>query len=176
MSLGAMAAIEWARVAPHEVAGCVLVNTSMRPFSPVHHRLRLQNVPALLRLGWGWRRAMAAEAIILRLTSNRADERRAVLAEWAGVRIERPVSPGNALRQLVAAARFKAPLTAPQVPVLLLGSQRDQLVASQCSQAIARAWQCPLRMHPFAGHDLPLDDPQWVIDGVCGWLGRSEPA
>ncbi len=175
MSLGAMVATEWARVAPQEVAGCVLINTSMRPFSPVHHRLRLQNVPALLRLGWGWRRAWAAEATILRLTSNRADERRAVLAEWAAVRMRRPVSPANALRQLAAAARYRAPVGAPKVPVLLLGSQHDQLVASRCSQTIAQAWQCPLHMHPFAGHDLPLDDPQWVIDGVCGWLDSREP-
>ena len=34
MSLGAMVATEWARTAPEEIRGCVLVNTSFRPFSP----------------------------------------------------------------------------------------------------------------------------------------------
>lgn len=176
MSLGAMVAAEWAHSAPHEVAGCVLINTSMRPFSPVHHRLRVRNLGMLLRLAWHWQTSgLAAEDIILRLTSNRVDERRAVLEAWAAVRAQRPVSPANAMCQLIAAASYRAPIQAPPVPVLLLASQHDQLVASRCSQALARAWGCPLQMHPFAGHDLPLDDPQWVIDGVCGWLGHAGP-
>ena len=50
MSLGAMVATEWARVAPHEVAGCVLINTSLRPFSPFWHRLQLHNIAPLLWL------------------------------------------------------------------------------------------------------------------------------
>ncbi|MFY3382715.1 alpha/beta fold hydrolase [Paracidovorax sp. MALMAid1276] len=171
MSLGAMVATEWAHSAPHEVAGCVLINTSMRPFSPVHQRLRLRNLPALLRLAWHWRSdAAAAEAIILRLTSQRAEEHRARLADWVDVRRQRPVAAANALRQLLAAARYRAPAQVPAPPVLLLGSQHDGLVSSQCSVALARAWGCSLRLHPFAGHDLPLDDPQWVIDGVCDWL------
>jgi pimeloyl-ACP methyl ester carboxylesterase len=34
ISLGAMVATEWARSAPEDIGGCVLVNTSFRPFSP----------------------------------------------------------------------------------------------------------------------------------------------
>jgi len=26
-----------------------------------------------------------------------------------------------------------------------------------------------LREHPDAGHDLPLDDPQWVITQITQW-------
>ena len=99
-----------------------------------------------------------------------------VVAEWAAVRRQRPVSSGNAVRQLVAAARYCAPTAAPVDRVLLLGSQEDRLVSSQCSQAIAQAWglPLPLQLHPWAGHDLPLDDPQWVIDAVLQWLSKSE--
>ena len=50
MSLGAMVATEWAHAAPAEVAGCVLINTSLRPFSPFHQRLRPGNYAALLRV------------------------------------------------------------------------------------------------------------------------------
>ena len=95
------------------------------------------------------------------------------------LRRQRPVSASNALRQLVAAARYMAPVAAPLVPVsdspriLLLASQNDGLVSCQCSQAIARAWGVPLRMHPSAGHDLPLDDAQWVIGQVRSWMEGS---
>lgn len=175
MSLGAMVATEWARMAPSEVAGCVLINTSMRPFSPFYQRLRPHNLAALLHLVWMWRAqsasgAEAAERIILRITSNRAPDRSAVIPLWAAVRRQRPVSARNALRQLVAAARYRAPVVPPGVPLLLLGSSQDPLVANQCSEAIATAWGSPLKRHPSAGHDLPLDDPQWVIHEVLQWV------
>lgn len=175
MSLGAMVATEWTRVAPHEVAGCVLINTSLRPFSPFWHRLQLHNIAPLLRLAWRWRSAEAAEQVVWQITSRSAPSAAAgVVAQWAAVRRQRPVSASNALRQLVAAARYRAPAAAPVDRVLLLGSQEDQLVSRQCSQAIAQAWALPLQLHPWAGHDLPLDDPQWVIDAVLQWLSKSE--
>jgi pimeloyl-ACP methyl ester carboxylesterase len=170
MSLGAMVAAEWARVAPGEVAACVLINTSVRPFSPIHHRLRPHNIPTLLHLALGRMPPEAAERAVLRLTSNHTDRHEAVIKTWVTARTQRPVSPCNALRQLLAAARYRAPRQAPGVPLLLLASQHDQLVDSRCSQAIANAWHCPLPMHPTAGHDLPLDDPSWVADQVRRWL------
>ena len=169
MSLGAMVAAEWARLAPGEVAGCVLINTSMRPFSPFYHRLQWHNLRALLQLALQWRSADEAERTILCITSNRANEHSAAVEQWAAVRRQRPVSARNALRQLLAAARYRASVMAPVAPTLLLGSQHDQLVSSQCSQSIAKAWGRPLHLHPFAGHDVPLDDPQWVIDEVLRW-------
>lgn len=172
MSLGAMVAAEWARIVPGEVAGCVLINTSMRPFSPFYHRLQWRNLLPLLQLALRWRSADAAERIVLRITSNRAQQQSAVIAPWVAVRRQRPVSAPNALRQLLAAARYRASVAAPTAPTLLLGSQQDQLVSSRCSQAIAKAWDRPLHMHPLAGHDLPLDDPQWVIDQVLRWVAE----
>ena len=170
MSLGAMVAAEWARLAPGEVAGCVLINTSMRPFSPFYHRLQWRNLAPLLQLALQWRSADAAERIVLHITSNRANEHRTELEHWIAVRRRRPVSARNALCQLLAAARYQASVMAPVAPTLLLGSLHDQLVSSQCSQAIAKAWGRPLHLHPFAGHDVPLDDPQWVIDEVLRWV------
>ncbi|KAB2876624.1 MAG: hypothetical protein F9K43_00925 [Bauldia sp.] len=35
-----MVATEWLHSAPQDIASAVLVNTSMRPFSPMHRRLR----------------------------------------------------------------------------------------------------------------------------------------
>jgi pimeloyl-ACP methyl ester carboxylesterase len=70
MSLGAMVAVAWADRHPDELAGGVLINTSLRPFSPWYQRLRPANYLALLGLllaGDAGRR----ERTILRLTSNR---------------------------------------------------------------------------------------------------------
>ncbi|QCB48141.1 alpha/beta hydrolase [Hydrogenophaga sp. PAMC20947] len=170
MSLGAMVATEWAHQAPAEVAGCVLVNTSFRPFSPFYRRLRPGNYPALLCLTTGARDPWVAEALVWRLTSQQTPPNAEVLAQWVAARVVHPVARGNAIRQLVAAARYRAPITAPAARTLLLASAQDTLVHSGCSDAIAQAWGCPLVLHPTAGHDLPLDDPAWVARQVGAWV------
>lgn len=171
MSLGGMVAAEWACRAPQEVAGCVLINTSFAPLSPFWRRLRPHNYPRLLRLALGAGPA-AWEQAILELTSQRAGERADVLPAWMAARRRHPVRGANALRQLWAAARYRVGPQAPAVPLLLLGSAQDRLVDVRCTLAAARRWGSPVRLHPWAGHDLPLDDPAWVIAQVQDWLAR----
>lgn len=174
MSLGAMVAVDWAARHPDEIGGAVLINTSLRPFSPFYHRLKPANYRRLLGLIWSGAADLAWERAILELTSRRADAHAAVLDDWLAYRRENPVAVGNALRQLCAAARYRAPCVKPPVPLLVLSSQRDALVDSDCSRQLAQRWQLPHTIHPSAGHDLPLDDGAWVARQVGGWL-RSGP-
>ncbi len=169
VSMGAMVAVQWAHSYPHEIAAQVLINTSMRPFSPVTQRLQMRNWPTILRLAL-WSTPVQWEAAVLRMTTARPHPE--VLAQWVHWHQTCPVSKMNALRQLWAAARFRAPPVppgSPQVPTLLLASTRDPLVSVRCSQALAQAWQLPLLQHPSAGHDLTLDDPAWVAEAVMAW-------
>lgn len=168
MSLGAMVAVAWADAHPQEVAANVLINTSMRPFSPFYQRLRPANYGTLLQLVLSGATPEVWARTVLRLTSNRAPAE--VLPRWLALHLESPVSRANALRQLVAAARFRAPAVKPLAPTLVLASEQDHLVSVECSKALARHWQCDLRLHPSAGHDLPLDDGPWVAAQVREWL------
>jgi pimeloyl-ACP methyl ester carboxylesterase len=161
LSMGGMVALDWAARHPQELAGALLLNTSMRPFGHLALRLRPPVWPALLRVLVGGD-ARRVESIILGCTSSRPTTHAAVLAEWAALRQQHPVTRANALRQLVAAARFTAPATRPRVPLRVLCGGQDALVDPACSRALANAWSLPLAQHPFAGHDLPLDAPDWV--------------
>lgn len=171
LSLGGMVAVEWASRYPQEIACCVLINTSMRPYSRFHQRLRWQNYPAIIRQLWAGG-IENQERLILRLTSREGDlaERAGMLERWLGYQREYPVTRANALRQLWSAARFRAPAVRPPVPLLVLSSSGDQLVDPRCSANLARAWQASHAMHPSAGHDLPLDDGDWVAQQVAKWL------
>jgi pimeloyl-ACP methyl ester carboxylesterase len=171
LSLGGMVALRWALEQPAEVAGCVLINSSLGRFSPFWHRLRPGSYGVLLALLAPGRQPQDREGLILRLTSN-LPLSAATQHAWAEFARGAPVSRANMLRQLIAAARFRAPAAAPGVPMLLLASERDRLVSVACSRAIARHWPAPLRIHPSAGHDLPLDDPQWLIEQVTAWHQR----
>jgi len=169
MSLGAMVAAEWASAHGDEVRGCVLINTSLRPFSPFYRRLRPANYPALLRLALYGESDEIREAAILRITSNGGPAPK-TLASWIAWRRERPVTRANALRQLLAAWRYRAPARRPVSPVLVLASAGDALVDPRCSRDIALCWQTEYAEHPAAGHDLPLDDGSWVARQVRNWL------
>ena len=72
--------------------------------------------------------------------------------------------------QLVAAARYRAPLARPAPPLLILASEHDALVDHSCSRQLARHWTTAFAEHPTAGHDLPLDDGPWVARQVGHWL------
>ncbi len=179
MSLGAMVALEWARRHPQEVERAVLINTSVRPFSPPHQRLLPRNLPVLLKGLMDPANAEAWERTILQLTTRQwpqsSPTTQALLRDWVRWRREQPVTVGNTLRQLAAAARYRAPAQPPAVPLLLLVGDEDQLVSPRCSEALARAWGLPIRHHPRAGHDLSVDDPHWVVRQVQAWEAPAGP-
>jgi alpha-beta hydrolase superfamily lysophospholipase len=170
MSLGAMVSVAWVQSYPHEIAAQVLINTSMRPYSPFFQRLRPRNYGSLVRLAWQGTSPELSERTILTITSNRQDE--SVLPAWLALRCANPVSAHNAFNQLIAASRFCAQTGPLAVPTLLLASELDQLVSANCSRTLARAWKCDLQLHSRAGHDLPLDDGPWVIETIARWLSH----
>jgi pimeloyl-ACP methyl ester carboxylesterase len=174
MSLGGMVATAWAQAHADDVERLVLINTSMRPFSHAWERLRPQRWPDLVGLAARWRDARAAETVIHRITCNGRDALDADLAQWVAIRESAPVSRSNALRQLLAAARFRASSTPPACPVLLLSSQQDRLVNPACSASLAVAWRARHLQHPWAGHDLPHDDPGWTSATVANWQPISD--
>ena len=175
MSLGAMAAISWASRHPDEIRGCVLINTSLRPFSPFYQRLKPGNYRRLLTLALRAASERDWEIAILGITSRHAERPAELLENWIGYRRQYPVSRRNAFQQLLAAARYKAPPAKPDSPILVLASKEDALVHASCSRQLAALWHTAYAEHPTAGHDLPLDDGLWVARQVKRWLQTLPP-
>lgn len=170
LSLGAMTAFEWMSSHPGEIEAAVLLNTSLSAYSPFWQRLRPRNYLPILH-NVLWRRAPEhRERMVLAASTNLLADREFYVRRWTGYAQERPVSIANSLRQLLAAARYRAPANPPQCPVLLLNGAGDRLVDPRCSDAIARALGLPLQRHPTAGHDLALDAPGWVVGQVTGFI------
>lgn len=168
ISLGGMIAAHWMQHHPTDFRQAILINTSFGGVSPLLHRLRPR------AMGWMALAAMAPgtrkEATILRLVSNHPDAQSQALPLWNQIRAERPVSVANSMRQLLAASRFRLGEVVPTIPVLLLAGTSDRLVNVECSRAIARHWGVPLLEHETAGHDLPLDDPDWIVNKVLEFV------
>jgi pimeloyl-ACP methyl ester carboxylesterase len=167
MSLGAMVATCWAQRFPDDIERLVLINTSMRPFARFHERLRPAAWPMLMRIASAWTQAERCETLIHRMTCHRNDTCDEDIASWAAWRRAQGASAANALRQLVAAARFEARSTAPRCATLILASARDELVNPVCSSRIAVHWNAKHALHEWAGHDLPHDDADWTCRTIA---------
>jgi pimeloyl-ACP methyl ester carboxylesterase len=170
MSLGGMVATDWAQRYPEDIERLVLINTSMQPFCAINERLRPATWPALVRAAASWNGSSRSEQLIHGLTCNRRDSVKDDIAAWSEIRRTAPVSAANALRQLWAAARFRADTQAPRCPTLLLSSKADGLVDPVCSLRIATQWNASHAEHSWAGHDLPHDDSEWTSQVIARWL------
>ncbi len=170
VSMGGMVATDWLDRWPNDFKECILINTSFHGFSPFHHRLRPHAMAHLFKA----LRPLSnidRELHSLSLVTNLADEAKALTLakEWSTYADERPMTLENFSRQLIASARFQAPAQKPETPILTLISERDRMVDSRCSKEIVRRWKTAFEIHPTAGHDLTLDDPDWVIDKTLAW-------
>ena len=179
LSMGGMVALEWARRHPHEVGSLVLVNSSVRGLSAFYRRLRPRQYMRVLRLLLNPLDDRGVESTILQMTSQQQlmpRDRETLLARWMAIRQRHPVERRNVWRQLLASARYRWRLRQPlHAECLVLSSLGDELVHPSCSTALARALQAEHQWHPWAGHDLALDDPNWLLEHLWEWWGPQHP-
>ena len=168
ISMGGMIATQWAIEKPKEIAGIVLINSSLRQFSPFYKRLNpkcyLSALQAILSGN-----LTRQEQWILRWTSTNHSSSATLLKRWAQYAQSGHPTLANSLRQLCAAAKYKGSLEKPAPPILILNGANDRLVHPSCSSTIAQSWRCPIYTHPTAGHDLGLDDPNWLALHISNW-------
>lgn len=162
LSLGGMIATEWGRQYPDEVLQNVLVCTSSAAHSSPIERFRLSNYPAFAPLALN-KEPRKFEEILLGVIANNEQRRQELMEELVEYSTRYPASIQNFFFQIWAASRYRFPKQAP-VPTLLVGSHGDRLVSPRCTLNLAQAWSAPCEMHPWAGHDIPVDDPQWLLD------------
>jgi len=172
LSLGAMVAWEWMHSYSQDICGATLINTSFADVSPFYQRLRWQNYRDFTALVMT-RNVFKRESAILRLTSNSRNQHKQIALTWETIQNQRPISHKNSFRQILAAAAYRPGDIKPMQPVLLLNGLGDRLVSPACSEAIQKKWNLELRRHPWAGHDLSLDDGAWVVSQLKDWLDQS---
>jgi pimeloyl-ACP methyl ester carboxylesterase len=174
LSLGGMIALELCRQLPGHFECAVVVNASSRLTSAAS---RFRPVAAL-----GLARAAAdadlvrREERILALTSRLPLAERTRHAQIAaGFAREAPMKPWSAGAQLLAAARFRPPPRSEiAARLLFVCSRRDALVNPECTRDLADFYASPLDEHPSAGHDLALDDPEWLCERIWTFAREAE--
>ena len=174
LSLGAMVAIDWMDRYPADCAGAVLISTSLRGLNPFYQRLLPSNYLTVFKSFIFKESVQQKERRVLKLVSNiiadDAGKSEIIVKHWVDYAKQNPVSGANGFRQLLAAMQFHVPANRPEVPMLVLRSLADRMVSPKCSTSLAGRWQLPIESHDRAGHDIPLDDGDWVSEKIVDWL------
>lgn len=167
-SMGGMIALEWAKLYPKDFENMVLINSSAADLSPFYKRLRPWAFLNLAKTPFMFSDKKREESI-LKVISSFGPSLKHVALEWAEISASSPMTITNLVNQLLAASRFKSPdYISPFL--LILASRQDKMVHPKCSEELAKRFKAPIAYHDEAGHDLPLDDPDWVLTQVGMWM------
>ncbi|KYG63112.1 alpha/beta hydrolase [Bdellovibrio bacteriovorus] len=162
LSMGAMITVEWMHRYPHEIEKAYLVCTSSARHSRFYQRLQPKNLLTGLPI-LAAKTAAEWETGILSMITNDPVQRQKELPALIEFSEKHPVHVQNVIRQLLAASRYRFPRKAPG-DITLIGSYGDRFVAPECTLQLAKAWGLETRMNAEAGHDVPIDNPRWLIE------------
>ena len=162
ISLGGMIVSQWSKMYPDEVDKLVLINSSFS-ISPFYHRLKIHNYGQIIKIMVN-PTAEKIERFVLSTTCNNPIWKNR-LSECIEFQKNHPIQIKNLIRQLLIANRAQFN-SKPNSKCLILAGQKDRLVNYKCSLDIAAKWGLSAQIHPTAGHDLPLDAPEWIIEQI----------
>ena len=162
ISLGGMLALKWAELYPESIESVSIINSSLSQFSSFNKRLIPANYLSLMGTIFEHDSYLQEEKI-LKLTSNKSETNEKYLNLYAEFAAKYKVSTTNLFRQLILANNIRLQKF-PKIKLKIFSSAQDRLVHSSCSVAIAKELSGRLSIHPTAGHDLPLDEPEWLIE------------
>lgn len=160
ISLGGMIALKWAEMFPEEIENLFVINSSLKQLSSVQDRLFPKNYFRIIKMIL-FDDVSGEEENILRMTSNYYVLTKSYLPQFIQIRLKYKFHFLNFIRQLVLASRIKIGRQIKS-KLVVIGSQNDRLVSWKCSQAIAASFKGQFYINKYSGHDLPLDDPEWL--------------
>ncbi|MBG09344.1 MAG: hypothetical protein CME68_11335 [Halobacteriovoraceae bacterium] len=161
ISLGGMIALDWMSAFPEDFKSGIVMNTSAGNVSSFLRRIKVEGILNLAK-AIKENNKRERERNTFRLVSNRrVDEK--IVDEWGYYAEEIAPDKKNFFRQLKAAFSFKVSENI-DVPILFLASKRDRMVDFKCSEDLAVLLNASIEYNLDAGHDMTLDDPNWVIN------------
>jgi pimeloyl-ACP methyl ester carboxylesterase len=171
LSLGGMVCLEMAFKKPEDFSRLVIINSSQRFKTPFYKRINFFKLPRLFFL-FLFKATYMRERLILRLTTN-TKFNPDIPKKWSDFYNEKPLKRRSALYQTLAGGSFSLRRKCSVLKTLkgyVLVAKKDRLVNPYSSEIIARVLNWPIESHPSAGHDLPYDDPDWVVSKIKSFL------
>jgi pimeloyl-ACP methyl ester carboxylesterase len=160
ISLGGMIAIDWLNRYALDFEQVIAINISAKnlafPWQRFNWKLFFK-IPRLI-----FASDVEVELTILKATLNLKTVDTALLDQALNISDKYKTSTMNFLRQIIAASRFHFPDEVNAKKLIIIYSENDRLVNSISSKKVVEKLNCRYFVHTLAGHDLPLDDSEWL--------------
>lgn len=164
ISLGGMVAIDWSARYPNDFQNLVTINSSSKTTSKFYERIRPSAILTLLKC-LAAKNSRQREKQILEITNNHFKITKEVLDHWEKIADDINLNYLTVIKQLIAASAFKLPNNL-DTNYIVLNAKGDRFTHHSCSENIAIFYNTKLVSHPTAGHDLPNDDPDFIIKAI----------
>jgi pimeloyl-ACP methyl ester carboxylesterase len=174
LSLGAMIGLVLAATKPQLIRSLIMVNSSVG--SSGLPRLSKRALLVIIGVLLTGQRTYGALAKLLLSPSASKEKREKFAAAWAAIDANAKVSVQQLWRQLKAARAFTGTveMAAVQCPVVVVRCDDDQFVDPRNSDFIHKLMtHSKLLVHPSAGHELAVDDPDWFVKTIKDVVGKS---
>lgn len=174
LSLGGLVTLNWVSRHIHDWDGLVIINSSLSNLSYPWERLSPKNY---LKLAGYFMLSdhRHIEEIIYDVTCNTNTHREKLVNDWAAIRAQYPYRRRDVLHQVKAASYFRSPprfsITSPG---LVLTGPKDRLVSHECSKAIAEKYGFELKLSEVSGHDMSVDDKDWMLAQIKNFAENLE--
>ena len=171
-SLGGIVALEWLDRYPEDFDGVIMVSSGFKGICKGSERVRpgakLTTLSILLT-----GKMPKREQKLLNINSNFHQKDTVLLNEWIAIQEERPITRGAMIKQGLGGMFYKPKKKKVVVPMLILGSYGDQLVHPDCICDVADWFKGEMAFHHSAGHGIPIDAPQWIVEVSSEWWERQ---
>ncbi len=167
-SLGGMAALEWVKMYPNDFKKIILLNTSAANSGKLWQRIKPESMLRVLKI-FLEKDPVQREAQVIDMISNLRRRDSKLIQDWAHIAKMSHFSKATAINQLIAASQFKVPESLA-ITSLVLTSRADRMVNYSNSLYVAKRLGSELHIHPTAGHDLTVDDPEWCLSKIRDWI------
>lgn len=173
ISLGGMTVLNWLASHPHEVEHAFIMNTSLTDTGPFYKRLNYWNYPKIVKVLTKGEEVI--EKLILELTSNSLKVQEQVLEHNIKMARRYPLNRLNFFRQMIAAGTFRFDERLKDYKNLrLMTCANDRLVHPDNTFNLGLKLGIQPVIHPWAGHDLTLDDPDFVVEYIKSQVSGEE--
>lgn len=172
LSLGGMCVIEWVKQFPMDFKAAVVMNTSLGDVSMPWMRFRPSFIPQMFAVTQ--KDAKTFEREVLKFVSNNPKVWDENVELALRLHQERPMSFKALIDQIVSGAIYRSKINVFPIPLLVMASIKDHLVNVDCSIKISEKFKADIVYHPWGGHEISMDDPQWVSEEMRSWCDRLE--
>ena len=171
LSLGGMVALDLLSKFPDLFSEFFIMNSSIGHLSPFYERMKISAMPKVLNIGFEKGFQKKARLMIELSSKLRVDDK-ALHKEHVKIIETAPVKFKTLVQQLCAAVLYKGPVKEIKTKGMVLYSKQDELVDHKCSMALAKFLSVKGLVHETAGHDLTLDDAEWVVQNLHEYYGN----